>query len=213
MNMIQICLDTMLSAMPDSVGSGADSLASNKPMITLEMINQALSSTRTNSILTAISILLTLASGFFAWRTKCIENRLIRKLSRDQFMVYAEEFHKMINANGTKLRNTTITAGRTNKHLEAVHTMLNDFSKIRNRISKARREDLNKAVGTAIGLTVDAEADNKDALAKLISSFTAIDQALQDEVEELRTGKKSTFKAKAYAFLAFGKDMDKDECS
>ena len=210
MNMIQICLDTIPSAMHDSLVNVAGSLDSDKPKIILEMINQALSSTRTNSILTATSILLTLATGFFTWRVKCIENRLIKKLSRDQFMVYAENFHKMINANGTKLRNLTISAGRTNRHLEAVHTLLNDFSKIRNRITNTRREDLNRSVEIAIGLTIDAEAGNKDSLAKLISSLTAIDQTLQDEVDELQTGKKSTFRTKAYVFFMYGTKTEDD---
>lgn len=205
MNMIQICLDTMPSATHDSLYNLADSLSANHSKITLEAINIALSSTRVNSILTAISILLTLVSGFFLWRTKCIENRLIKKLSRDQIMIYADDFHEMININGTKLRNITISPGRPNKHLESVHTLLNDYSKIRNRVSASRKEDLNKSVEISLGLIVDAEAGNKDGLAELISSLTAIDRALQDEVDELQTGKKSKFKTKACTFFMYGK--------
>lgn len=205
MNMILICLDTMPNAINDSLYNLADSLSANHSKITLEAINVALSSTRINSILTAISILLTLASGFSFWRTKCIENRLIKKFNRDKIMIYADDFHKMINVNGTKLRNITISPGRPNKHLESVHTLLNDYSKIRNRVSARRKEDLNKSVEISLGLIVDAEAGNKDGLAELISSLTAIDRALQDEVDELRTGKKSKFKTKAYTFLMYGK--------
>lgn len=209
MNMIQICLDIMPNAIPDSLYNVADSLYAIYSKITLEDINVALSSTRINSILTAISILLTLFSGFFLWRTKCIENRLIKKLSRDQIMVYADDFHKMINVNGIKLRNVTISAGRSNKHLESVHTLLNDFSKIRNRISAKRKDNLNTSIETAIGWILEAEAGNKDGLGKLILSLTTIDRALQDEVDELQTGKKSTFKTKAYTFLLYGKtDME-----
>lgn len=209
MNMIQICLDIMPNAIPDSLYNVADSLYAIYSKITLEDINVALSSTRINSILTAISILLTLFSGFFLWRTKCIENRLIKKLSRDQIMVYADDFHKMINVNGIKLRNVTISAGRSNKHLESVHTLLNDFSKIRNRISAKRKDNLNTSIETAIGWILEAEAGNKDGLGKLILSLTTIDRALQDEVDELQTGKKSSFKIKAYTFLVYGKtDME-----
>ena len=103
----------------------------------------------------------------------------------------------------------TVSAGRPNKHLESVHTLLNDYSKIRNRVSPRRKDNLNKSVEISLGLIVDAEAGNKDGLAELISSLTAIDRALQDEVDELQTGKKSKFKTKAYTFLVYGKtDME-----
>ena len=54
-----------------------------------------------------------------------------------------------------------------------------------------------------------AEAGNKDGLARLIIILSEIDRALQDEVDELQTGKKSSFKTKAYTFLVYGKtDME-----
>ena len=209
MNMIQICLDTMPNAILDSLNNVADLLLANYSKLSLEDIYIALSSTRINSILTAISILLTLASGFFLWRTKCIENRLIKKLSRDKIMIYADDFHKMININGTKLRNITVSAGRPNKHLESVHTLLNDHSKIRNRISAKRRDNLNTSIETALKLIVYAEAGDKEGLARLIITLSEIDRALQDEVDELQTGEKSSFKTKAYTFLVYGKtDME-----
>lgn len=49
-----------------------------------------------------------------------------------------------------------------------------------------------------------AEAGDKDGLARLII-LSEIDRALQDEVDELQTGKKSSFKSKACAFLVYGK--------
>ena len=54
-----------------------------------------------------------------------------------------------------------------------------------------------------------AEAGNKDGLARLIIILSEIDRALQDEVDELQTGKKSSFKINAYTFLVYGKtDME-----
>ena len=50
-----------------------------------------------------------------------------------------------------------------------------------------------------------AEAGDKDGLARLIIILSEIDRALQDEVDELQTGNKSTFKTKAYTFLVYGK--------
>ena len=40
-----------------------------------------------------------------------------------------------------------------------------------------------------------AEAGDKDGLARLIITLSEIDRALQDEVDELQTGKKSSFKS------------------
>ena len=45
-----------------------------------------------------------------------------------------------------------------------------------------------------------AEAGDKDGLARLIIILSEIDRALQDKVDELQTGKKSSFKIKAYTF-------------
>ena len=54
-----------------------------------------------------------------------------------------------------------------------------------------------------------AEAGDKDGLARLIIILSEIDRALQDEVDELQTGKKSSFKTKADTFLVYGKtDME-----
>ena len=54
-----------------------------------------------------------------------------------------------------------------------------------------------------------AEAGDKDGLARLIIILSEIDRALQDEVDELQTGKKSSFKNKAYTFLVYRKtDME-----
>ena len=50
-----------------------------------------------------------------------------------------------------------------------------------------------------------AEAGDKDGLARLIIILSEIDRALQDEVDELQTGKKSSFKSKACTFLVYGK--------
>ena len=55
MNMIQICLDTMPNAILDSLNNVADLLLANYSKLSLEDIYIALSSTRVNSILTAMN--------------------------------------------------------------------------------------------------------------------------------------------------------------
>ena len=62
----------------------------------------------------------------------------------------------------------TVSAGRPNKHLESVHALLNGHSKIRNRISAKRRDNLNTSIETALKLIVYAEAGDKDGMARLI---------------------------------------------
>lgn len=133
-------------------------------MMTMFSLNN-LSATQVDTFVTIVSIICTIFTAIWAYRTKRIKNELLEKLNSFELVSYKDRLHDMYIDLSTKSKlNNWNLGGNNNDLLLNIEKQLRNFNQFNGKIEANKQETLKTTIASAL--------EHLDSVFKGYYSFT-----------------------------------------
>lgn len=110
-----------------------------------------ISATQINTIVTIVSIICTIFTAIWAYRTKTIKNELLEKLNSFEIVSYKDRLHKLYLDLSSKIRlKNWNQGGKNNDLLTNLDKELRDFNQFKGKIPSEKQESLKTTINSAL---------------------------------------------------------------